>query len=359
MNVNSAASQENPRLRRSKRIQGKKVYIDEDDSSHDDAMEIDTVTTSHGNSNHNHNHKKSSTTRRSSQDYEVKNQSTAAVSNGNPGRRRRHSYAGPFQRFSSPEFPGSGCCHHCKNKKDFWVGCPFVEAHRYCDGCIERHFSISYEEFTLSPEKFWVDGCPICKVTCPCAACRRARDKKSIEQPEKSSSSSSSSKKRKREEVEDESESESSEDEDDGSAKKMAEDSKKRKGPVSKRRKGSLPSVDSKLSKQLKNLQVEKNNNNQSVEDSATSSLNLLLSATTSLLSNTQQPTRTSPRRKQTPTGSRRNSFVKESNGYYEIPADLGVEALVGLVGAAEALSRRPSFTDVKRRTEYLKLIAS
>eukprot|EP01089_Gocevia_fonbrunei_P014692 TRINITY_DN4082_c0_g3_i6.p1 TRINITY_DN4082_c0_g3~~TRINITY_DN4082_c0_g3_i6.p1 ORF type:complete len:315 (+),score=58.85 TRINITY_DN4082_c0_g3_i6:155-1099(+) len=306
VNTSNPLGMDTQTLRRSKRIQGKKIYLDEEDSTWEDdfvePMEFDV---------------KNNYSRKGKRETEVKVQSAAVT---NP-RRKRSSGGCTFPRFSSPDMPGSGCCHHCKNKKDFWVGCPFVEAHRYCDGCIERHFSISYEAFTLSPEKYWVDGCPICNVTCPCAACRRSREKKGDPQH----SVISVQKKRKRSDEEDE---------DDDAEDENVNDvilTKKRTGPISKRRKGSLPSVDAKLAKELKALREKNEFNEHNSKPTA--------------------PTRVSPRR-------RRGSIVNVSNGHYEIPAELGVEALVGLVGAAEALSRRPNFSDVKRRTEYMKLIS-
>jgi hypothetical protein len=47
-----------------------------------------------------------------------------------------------FDRARKPE-----SCHRCKNKKEFWVGCPLVASHKYCRGCVVRHFSIDYDDF--------------------------------------------------------------------------------------------------------------------------------------------------------------------------------------------------------------------
>ena len=67
-------------------------------------------------------------------------------------------------------------CHRCKNRKEYWMGCPIVEAHRYCKGCVERHFSLDYEANSLKSAEIWAGGCPICKLTCLCAACRRRKE---------------------------------------------------------------------------------------------------------------------------------------------------------------------------------------
>lgn len=66
-------------------------------------------------------------------------------------------------------------CHRCKNKKEFWVGCPLVASHKYCRGCVVRHFSIDYDDFRANPENYWTDGCPICHLTCPCIGCVRKK----------------------------------------------------------------------------------------------------------------------------------------------------------------------------------------
>ena len=56
------------------------------------------------------------------------------------------------------------------------MGCPVVEAHRYCKGCVERHFNLNYEENSSKSAEIWKDGCPICNLTCQCAACRRKKE---------------------------------------------------------------------------------------------------------------------------------------------------------------------------------------
>ena len=81
------------------------------------------------------------------------------------------------QRFSVGDDPQS--CHHCKNKKEFWISCFRNQSHRYCDACALKHFGIDSNVFVSNPLEYWIEGCPICDGYCPCIACaRRLRNNK-------------------------------------------------------------------------------------------------------------------------------------------------------------------------------------
>lgn len=78
------------------------------------------------------------------------------------------------KQVGTPQQNQPGYCHNCKRDRSSCIICPNMRTHRFCNNCVSRHFSDSYEGYVRGDDP-WIErgGCPICFKECPCAACKR------------------------------------------------------------------------------------------------------------------------------------------------------------------------------------------
>eukprot|EP00742_Colponemidia_sp_Colp-10_P001222 GILJ01001315.1.p1 GENE.GILJ01001315.1~~GILJ01001315.1.p1 ORF type:complete len:842 (+),score=144.64 GILJ01001315.1:194-2719(+) len=81
---------------------------------------------------------------------------------------------GRVLRAGQMDAPSGACCHSCHYRQEQVVFCREGPRHAWCARCLSNRLNLTFQDaLAQQAEGKW--KCPVCELTCPCAACQRKR----------------------------------------------------------------------------------------------------------------------------------------------------------------------------------------